>query len=181
MTLFPRETTTVRIPKVPKQRRGRHQTPVVVVVPEQLTWGQRLTAAIGRAAWKRRRAFVPTAVAVAALVAAAVAHAQAPGLWLPLAALAMAGPGWLVWATLRRPTPHRRVRTWRVALAAAVLTAGGWAAASVAFGPLTNPLPWLWLLLLLAAHVARHLRRATRTADLPANETEYPTEKESAR
>ncbi|MGW1199517.1 hypothetical protein ACWD4B_27305 [Streptomyces sp. NPDC002536] len=150
MTFFERETTTVRIPK---QRFGSRQNPVVVVLPEQLTWRQRLAFAIGRAAWKRRRVFLPLTASIACLLATAVAHAATPQLWAGLAFVAVSGPIWLVWVEHQRPAGTRRVKAWRYAVAAKVLVAGAWAAACIAFGPFTSVLPLVWLLLTITGHV----------------------------
>ncbi|WP_159395360.1 hypothetical protein [Streptomyces albireticuli] len=157
--LFERDTTTVRIPR---QRRFSRQAPVVVVLPQELTWKQRAAYAIGRAMWKRRRALLPALTSLTCFLATVVAHHLAPWLWAVLAFVAVAGPGWLVWIERRRPSAGRRVRMWRYGLAALVMTAGAWAAASVAYGPTAGLLPLLWLLLTIAAHVTwRTLRRPT--------------------
>ncbi|MFF4407233.1 hypothetical protein [Streptomyces sp. NPDC001404] len=162
MTFFERETTTVRIPQ---QRFGSRQNPVVVVVPEQLTWRQRLAFAIGRAAWKRRRVFLPFTTSVACLLATAVAHATAPRMWAGLAFIAVSGPAWLAWAERQHPADNKRVRTWRYVLAAAVLVVGAWAAACIAFGPFTSVLPLVWLLLTITGHVLwLRTRRTTANA-----------------
>ncbi|MCC3775344.1 hypothetical protein [Streptomyces sp. UNOB3_S3] len=177
MTWFDRSTTTVRIPT---QRRGRHETPLVIVVPEQLTWRQRLAMALGRAAWKRRRGIGLLLACLLCLPATAIAHVLAPGLWLALATLAAAGPAWLLWTHRQWPTDDPRVQAWRYGIAAAVLVTGAWAAASVAFGPFTQPLPLVWLLLTITALVTRRrLRTATRTPE-PTDAGEG-VEKESAR
>ncbi|MFI2077947.1 hypothetical protein [Streptomyces triculaminicus] len=162
-TLFDRDTTTVRIPRQP---RGRRQTPVVIVVPEQLTWGQRAAAAIGRAAWRNRRSFLPTSLALAAGLAVTVARWVAPWSWCVPALIAVAAPLWWGWIVRHRPSDDRRLRRWRGTAAGFVLATGVWAAASVAFGPAAGPLPLLWLLLILAAHIARRcLRPAPRVPE----------------
>ncbi|MGK5544495.1 hypothetical protein ACSNOH_07170 [Streptomyces sp. URMC 127] len=176
---YRRDTTTVRIPRQ-RHTWGRRQTPIVLVVPEQPTLGQRLAAALGRAAWKRRRAALPLLGAVTGFAATAVVHAVAPWTWLPLALAATALPAWLAWVQRQRPSTDPRVRTWRYALAAVVLTAGAWAAASVAVGPTAGPLPLLWLALTIAIPlVRRSLRRSNPTAHVhePSDITQ-PVEKE---
>ncbi|CAM5334548.1 hypothetical protein [Streptomyces abikoensis] len=176
---YKRDTTTVRIPRQ-RHTWGRRQTPIVLVVPEQPTLGQRLAAALGRAAWKRRRAALPLLAAVTGFAASAVVHAAAPWTWLPLAVSAAALPAWLAWVQRRRPSPDPRVRTWRYALAATVLTAGAWTAAAVAAGPTAGPLPLLWLALTITIPlVRRSLRRSTATAHVhePSDITQ-PVEKE---
>ncbi|MFC5719857.1 hypothetical protein ACFP1Z_06650 [Streptomyces gamaensis] len=156
-----RRHTTVRIPQQPRSWR-RQPTPVVVVVPEQLTWRQRAAYAIGHAAWRRRRAFLPTAATLACFTATAVAHLLAPWLWIPLALVTAAALVQLAWAPVREPG----IRTRRYGLVAMTLTAGTCATASVAFGPTAAPLPLLWLLLALAAHITRHrLHPAARPAE----------------
>lgn len=170
MTLFDRDTTTVRIPKQP---RGRRQIPVVIVVPEQLTWGQRATAAIGRAAWRRRRAFLPTFLALAAGLAVTVVHWVAPWSWCVPALFAAVAPMWWRWTVRHRPSDDPRLRRWRGSTAAFVLAVGVWAAAAVAFGPAPGPLPLMWLLLILVAHIARRFLR-------PAPHVPEPIVKESA-
>ncbi|WP_424890945.1 hypothetical protein [Streptomyces sp. XH2] len=176
---YKRETTTVRIPRQ-RHAWGRRQTPIVLVVPEQPTLGQRLVAALGRAAWKRRRAALPLLVAVTGFAATAIVHAAAPWTWLPLAVGAATLPAWLVWVQRRRPGTDSRIRTWRYALAAVVLTAGAWAAASVAVGPTTGLLPLLWLALAIAIPlVRRSLRRSTATAYVhEPSDIPQPAEKE---
>ncbi|GAA0426491.1 hypothetical protein [Streptomyces luteireticuli] len=159
---FDPDTTTVRIPK---QRRGARQAPVVIVVPEQLTWRQRAVAAIGRAAWRRRRSFLPVTVAVLCLLGVAIVHGIAPAIWPVPVLAALGGPAWLVWAEQKRPAIAPRVRAWRYVLAAAWLTGGSWAAASIAYGPLAGPLPLFWLVLTITGHVLRRHLRTARSAD----------------
>ncbi|MBH1934263.1 hypothetical protein I5Q34_08135 [Streptomyces sp. AV19] len=165
---FERDITTVRIPK---QSRGGRHTPLVIVVPEHRTWKQRAAAAIGRAAWKRRRAFLPSLLALFALLGTAILHGTSPAIWpLPVLA-ALVGPAWLIWAEKQRPACATRVRAWRYALAAAWLTAGAWAAAAIAYGPLSGPLPLLWLALTITGHaVRRHLHNA-RSPEPTSKET----------
>ncbi|MGP3952632.1 hypothetical protein [Streptomyces sp. 7N604] len=165
-----RRTTTVHIPRQ-RGRRSRH-TPFVVVVPHQPTWAGRIAEAAGRALWKHRRTLLPTWVAIGAGLAVTIAHLTAPWLALPLALAAAAGPGWLAWAHRWRPSTSTLVRRWRYGIAAAVLVAGTWAAASVGFGPTAGLLEVLWLLQTITAQtVWFRMRAATaRLAETPIKE-----------
>ncbi|GAB2993592.1 hypothetical protein GCM10023080_069880 [Streptomyces pseudoechinosporeus] len=156
----PAGATTVRIPR--QRRTGRRSSaPVIVVVPDRPSLTARAAAAVGVWVWEHRRAWAPTAAAMALFLACGIVHLAAAWVGLVLAGAAVLPLGWLAWVTKFRPTARRSVLKWRAGLALAATTVAAWAALAVAFSPVAGPLGWLWLLLTLTAQSAWLYARRT--------------------
>lgn len=147
----PQGATTVRIPR---QRGHRAAAPVVVLVPEQpRSLSARAARVVGGWAWRHRAAWAPSGFAVLAFTVTTVVHVIAPWMAWVLAAATLAPAAGLWWARHKRPEVFGE-RPARVLTLAGLTTAAlGWAAGTVHFGPLTEQLAWLWLLLAAAAQV----------------------------
>ncbi|MET8808139.1 hypothetical protein [Streptomyces sp. NPDC004546] len=151
---------------VPRTRR-RDAQPIVLVVPERPTLAQRAFRAIGVWLWETRRSWAPTGMAVAALLASGVVHVLAWWTAIVLAPAAGIPFGWLAWMNLRHPADDRSIRRWRRALAALCSVTAAWAALAVGFGPLTRPLPLIWIALTVTAQVLwLRTRHTAKTAPI---------------
>ncbi|MBP5938552.1 hypothetical protein [Streptomyces acidiscabies] len=137
---------TVNIPR----QHGRRGEQVVIVVPERPTLTRIVAGWAGRALWRSRRALAPTALAVLAMPLAGVLHLLAWWSSLLLTPLAVAPAVWLLVVQRRRPAKGSVV-LWRAGLVALATVAAVWLCLAAGFGPLSGPLPLLWLLLLVAA------------------------------
>jgi S-DNA-T family DNA segregation ATPase FtsK/SpoIIIE len=153
---------------------------VVIIGPEE-PLGVIIASAIGRWAWRHRSALAPLWVALAAFIAASVAHGHHRGWWAPVAAgtVAVTAIVGLPLPVLRGHPAGRRIagvlsRAWercgigrtaeRAYAATVIATAGGWLAAAIAIGPLARPLPMVALIAtaVLAAPWWFHRRRRAK-------------------
>ncbi|WP_405807457.1 hypothetical protein OG729_20100 [Streptomyces sp. NBC_00210] len=160
----PRGTTAIRIPRQGRRRIGRRAAqPIVLVVPEQPSLGARAAAAAGGWLWDRRGSWAPTAIALAAFLAAAIVHALAWWSGLVLAPATAAPLIWLLRTNRQRPAGDPSVRRWRNGLVLLATTATAWAALALAFGPTAGPLELLWLISTIAAQTL--WLRSRRTPD----------------
>ncbi|MET7701339.1 hypothetical protein [Streptomyces sp. NPDC005485] len=159
-------TRTVHMPRT----RRRDAQPIVLIVPERPTLTQRALRALGGWLWDTRRAWSPSGVALAALVAAALMHALFWWTAFVLAPAALLPFGWLAWAGVRRPADDRTVRRWRHTLAVLASAATAWAALAVCFGPLAGPLELIWFALAVTAQVLWLRTRRTTAATVPIEE-----------
>lgn len=140
---------TVRIPR----QRGRRSQPFVVVVPERPTLTREAFGFLGRTLWRYRGALAPTGLALLAWPVTALLHAIAWWCSLLLAPIAAAPLVWL--AVLQRNQPARTsAMAWRFALTALAAVAFTWVALAAGFGPLTGPLPLIWVLTWLISQTA---------------------------
>jgi S-DNA-T family DNA segregation ATPase FtsK/SpoIIIE len=115
-------------------------------------------AAIGRAVYRHRSAFLPVIIAAAAFTAAAVLHQDHPGSWVTVAAVtATTGvflgiPRRLLWNTTGRKIRAGCItRAWeacgitrpaeRAYATVVTVAAGGWLSAAIDTGPAMRPLP----------------------------------------
>jgi S-DNA-T family DNA segregation ATPase FtsK/SpoIIIE len=139
--------------------RNRNAAPLMLVA-EGSTFGDVLGAA-GRALYRYRSELAPFTTALTLGVAGALLHAQHPT-WWPYVGCATGGLAVVIAATGAPFRAERRSE--RVYAVGAVLTAGGWLAAAVRLGPLTDPLPTVLGLCVLAAGLPwwTHRRRRMR-------------------
>ncbi|MBR7836976.1 hypothetical protein KDL01_27110 [Actinospica durhamensis] len=139
--------------------RNRNAAPLMLVA-DGSTAADVLGAA-GRALYRYRSELAPFTTALTLGAAGALLHAEHPG-WWPYVACATAGLAGVVAAT---GAPFRATRRSERAYAVgAVLAAGGWLAAAVRLGTLTDPLPTVLGLLVLAGGLPwwTHRRRRMR-------------------
>ena len=117
--------------------------------------------AVGRALYRYRSELAPFTTALTLGAAGALLHVEHPA-WWPYVGCATTGLGAAVAAT---GAPFRATRrSERVYAAGAILAAGGWLTAAVRLGPLTDPLPTVLGLLVLAGGLPwwTHRRRRMR-------------------
>ena len=138
---------------IPRQRGRRGAQPFLVVVPEQPSMTREALGFLGRLLWRFRSALAPTGFALLAWPLTAILHAIAWWSGLLLAPLA-AGP--LLWfGIMQRRRPARTsVLAWRAGLTALATLALAWSAFAAGFGPLTGPLPLVWVLAWIVAQTA---------------------------
>ncbi|MFE2721326.1 hypothetical protein [Kitasatospora sp. NPDC059327] len=149
-------TTKIQIPHQ-RGRRGSSPTahvldlgagtaPLILVVPQRRSIGDRMVRSAGGALWRHRAAWAPTWAGLAVFGTAGLLSATAPGIALGLAVPALLLPaGWALTARRHPRSAVRRkarARTRAVTALAAVLA---WSAAAVWFGPAQSALvlPWL--------------------------------------
>ncbi|MFF4327251.1 hypothetical protein ACFYZT_12080 [Streptomyces sp. NPDC001591] len=151
---------------IPRQRgTGRGSQPLIVVVeqaPPSLS--ARASRAAGRWAWRHRRHWAPTGLAVAAWLAAGIAHLIAPAAAWWLSPLLLAPAGVWQWVSLRRRTTFRSTRLWRAALAALATALIGWLLAAILVGPARPSLALAWLALTCLVQTLWLLLRPSNSA-----------------
>jgi DNA segregation ATPase FtsK/SpoIIIE, S-DNA-T family len=138
-------------------------------------------AALSRAAYRHRSAFLPFAIAAAAFITAVILHRDHPGSWAAVAGVTaglgvfLGIPRRLLWNTTgRRITAGFLTRAWeacgisrpaeRAYATVVTVTAGGWLSAATAIGPAVKPLPAVAVIATLVLGVPwwAHRRRRTR-------------------
>ncbi|MFF4432017.1 hypothetical protein ACFYZ4_22910 [Streptomyces sp. NPDC001513] len=146
---------------IPRQR-GRREPVILVVTSEPPpTLTMRAVLAVGRWAWKHRRAWLPTGISSVLLVVTGGVHLIEPRTAWAFAALALAPVGVWVWGMLRRRPTSRQAALWRALLAGFATASATWLALAAGFGPHRPALFLFWAVLTLTAQVgwlvARHL------------------------
>lgn len=139
------------------RRHMRGGYPVLIPGPYEPI-GAMLLAALGRVLYRHRSAFWPITITGSLFVAAHIAHAHHPALWIPSAVLTVAAgltlgtPHQLIWTPAKRPAAAGLIiRMWEACgidraperiYATVVIEAGGaWLTAAIAAGPAAKPLP----------------------------------------
>jgi S-DNA-T family DNA segregation ATPase FtsK/SpoIIIE len=139
------------------RKHGGNPYGVVIIGPDE-PFGFTILSALGRLAFRHRSAFAPLWVALAAFIAAGVAHGHHAKWWIPVTAVTVVATVILAFPlqVMRRHPAGRiiaRVLSWawekcgigrgleRGYAASVIATAGGWLAAAIACGPAVKPLP----------------------------------------
>jgi DNA segregation ATPase FtsK/SpoIIIE, S-DNA-T family len=138
-------------------RRNDNPYGVVIIGPDE-PFGLIILAALGRWAFRHRSAFYPFWLALAAFIAAGVAHGHHARWWIPVTIITAVTTIILAFPlqVMRRQPAGRRIAgalSWiwekcgigraaeRGYTAAVIATTGGWLAAAIASGPAVKPLP----------------------------------------
>ncbi|NUV62797.1 hypothetical protein [Streptomyces sp. CAI-85] len=147
--------------RIPRQRGRRSAQPFVIVVPERPSLTREALGFVGRVLWRFRAALAPTGLSVLAFVVAGLLHLTAWWSSLVVAPLAAVPVVWLLVMQRRRPA-RGSTFGWRVGLTVLATAAAMWLALAAGFGPLTGPLPLLWLLVWIAAQTTWFVVRPSR-------------------
>jgi DNA segregation ATPase FtsK/SpoIIIE, S-DNA-T family len=129
-----------------------------VLIPAYGPIGGVLLAAAGRFLYRHRSAFWPLAITAGLSVAAHIAHAHHPALWIASAVCTVAAglvlgvPRQLIWTQTNAPAAAGLItRMWeacgidrppeRTYATVVIVASGGWLTSAIAAGPGTRPLP----------------------------------------
>jgi hypothetical protein len=138
-------------------RKGEYAPPILLLGAGEpfVFWA---LAVIARWCYRHRSAFYPFEIAVAGFIVAAMNHTHDAGYWLPVTCITVTVTAvvWFPLAVLRRHRAGRRIArvfSWlwdecgistgseRVYAGTVIAVTGGWLAAALASGPLSEPLP----------------------------------------